>query len=172
MKRCLQRIERFSLSRKKRIHLDLPKPKKVSEAVWKIACEMNQDEISMVVQSERDILHLGESLYNSRKPHERRNDYIRQKMREMARLLLAARTETPLKVTEDLVLPSNFPHVLQAVRAVAGYDLESNIFKIPSLALKLGHSLAKVAGIVQCNAIISQRHDVAEAAKQFVTLYK
>ncbi|KAF3836237.1 hypothetical protein F7725_028795 [Dissostichus mawsoni] len=40
------------------------------------------DDISSVVRSERDILSLGESLYNARKPHEKRNDYIRQKMRD------------------------------------------------------------------------------------------
>lgn len=157
---------------RKRIHLDLPKPDPVHEAVWKIACEMNQDDISLVVRSEKDILSLGESMYNARKPHEKRNDYIRQKMREMARLLITARAITPLKSTEDLVMPSNFPHVIQAVRAVAGYELESNSYKIPSLALKLGHSLAKVAGIVQCNAIIANRYAVAESAKQFATLYE
>lgn len=156
---------------RKRIHLDLPKPAPVHEAVWKIACEMNQDDISMVVRNERDILSLGESIYNARKPNERRNDYIRQKMREMARLLITARAITPLKSTEDLVMPSNFPHLIQAVRAVAGYEFETNSYKIPSLALKLGHSLSKVAGIVQCSAIIANRHDVAESAKQFATLY-
>ncbi|XP_030270806.1 uncharacterized protein LOC115580511 isoform X2 [Sparus aurata] len=157
---------------RKRIQLDLPKPDQIHEAVWKIACEMNQDDISLVVRSERDILSLGESLYNARKPHERRKDYICQKMREMARLLITARAMTPLKSTEDLVMPSNFPQVIQAVRAVAGYELESNSYKTPSLALKLGHSLAKVAGIVQCNAIIANRYDVAELAKQFATLYE
>lgn len=29
----------------------------------------------MVIKSERDILGLGESLYNARKPHKRGNDY-------------------------------------------------------------------------------------------------
>nr|XP_043879455.1 uncharacterized protein LOC122767933 isoform X2 [Solea senegalensis] len=172
VRRCPQRsVEEFPTGQK-RIRIDLPKPHEIHEAVWKIACEMNQDEISLVVRSEREILRLGESLYNARKPHERRNDYIRQKMREMARLLITARATTPLKCTEDLVMPSNFRHVIQAVRAVAGYELDSNSYKIPSLALKLGHSLAKVAGIVQCNAIIENRHEVAELAKQFATLYE
>ena len=119
---------------------------------------MNQDEVSSVVRSETEILCIGESLFNSRKTFERRNDYIRQKMREMARLLITARAITHLKSTEDLVMPSNFPHVIQAVRSVAGYDEGGNSYRIPSLALKLGDSLAKVAGIVQCNAIIANRH--------------
>ncbi|XP_035981142.1 uncharacterized protein LOC110368365 isoform X2 [Fundulus heteroclitus] len=173
VRRCPQKpFEGDSSAGRKRLQLELPKPDHVHEAVWKIACEMNQDDISLVVKSERDILRLGESLYNARKPHERRNDYIRQKMREIAMLLIAARAKTPLMRTEDLVMPSNFPHVIQAVRDVTGYDLESNSYKVPSLALKLGHSLAKVAGIVQCNAIIANRHDVAESAKQFSTLYQ
>ena len=173
VRNCPQKsIEGEPPAGRKRIQLDLPKPDQIHEAVWKIACEMNQDDISLVVRSERDILSLGESLYNARKPYEKRNDYIRQKMREMARLLITARAMTPLKSTENLVMPSNFPQIIQAVRAVAGYELESNSYKTPSLALKLGHSLAKVAGIVQCNAIIANRHDVAELAKQFATLYE
>lgn len=136
---------------RKWIQLHIPRPDSVKEAVWKIVCEMNQDDVSSVVRSETEILCIGESVLNSRKPYEKRNDYARQKMREMARLLITARAITPLKSTEDLVMPCNFPHVIQAVRSVAGYDVESNSYKIPSLALKLGHSLAKVAGIVQCN---------------------
>ena len=157
---------------RKWIQMHLPRPDSVKETVWKIACEMNQDDVSSVVRSETVILCIGESLFNSRKPYERRNDYIRQQMREMARLLITARAITPLKSTEDLVMPCNFPHVIQAVRSVAGYDVESNSYKIPSLALKLGHSLAKVAGIVQCNAIIANRPAVAESAKQFATLHQ
>ncbi|XP_076739147.1 uncharacterized protein LOC101480133 isoform X1 [Maylandia zebra] len=172
VRRCPQRFNEEAPSGQRRMHLQLPKPDQVHEAVWKIACEMNQDDISFVVTSERDILSLGESLYNGRKPNEKRNDYIRQKMREIARLLITARAMTPLKSTEDLVMPTNFPHVIQAVRAVAGYEQESNSYKTPSLALKLGHSLAKVASIVQCKAIIANRYDVAESAKQFATLYE
>lgn len=157
---------------RKWIQLHIPRPDSVKEAVWKIVCEMNQDDISSVVRSETEILCIGESVLNSRKPYEKRNDYARQKMREMARLLITARAITPLKSTEDLVMPCNFPHVIQAVRSVAGYDVESNSYKIPSLALKLGHSLAKVAGIVQCNAIIANRPAVAESAKQFATLHQ
>ena len=157
---------------RKWIQMHLPRPDSVKETVWKIACEMNQDDVSSVVRSVTVILCIGESLFNSRKPYERRNDYIRQQMREMARLLITARAITPLKSTEDLVMPCNFPHVIQAVRSVAGYDVESNSYKIPSLALKLGHSLAKVAGIVQCNAIIANRPAVAESAKQFATLHQ
>lgn len=172
VRNCTQKSVEGKSSKKQRIHLDLPKPEDVHEAVWKIACEMNQDEISVVVRSEKEILCLGESLFNARKPQERRNDYIRQKMREMARLLITARSLTPLKTTRDLVMPSNFPHLIRAVRAVAGYESESNSYKTPSLALKLGNSLAKVAGIVQCNAIIANQNAIAESAKQFVTLYE
>ncbi|XP_067299454.1 uncharacterized protein [Pseudorasbora parva] len=172
VRNCPQKVELETRVGQKRIHIDLPKADTVQDAVWKIACEMNQDDISLVVRSERDILSLGESMYNGREPNEKRNEYIRQKMREMARLLIIARATTPLKSTEDLVMPSNFPHVIQAVRYVAGYDLDSNSYKIPSLALKLGHSLAKVAGIVQCNAITANRNAVAESAKHFSTLYE
>lgn len=108
VKKCPQKfLEDEAPIGRKWMHLELPKPDQVHEAVWKIASDMNQDDIGS-----------------------------------------------------------------KAVRAVAGYEFESNSYKTPSLALKLGHSLAKVAGIVQCNAIIANRQAVAESAKQFATLHE
>lgn len=54
MRRCPQRFNEEGPSGQRRMHLQLPKPDQVHEAVWKIACEMNQDDISLVVTSERE----------------------------------------------------------------------------------------------------------------------
>lgn len=150
----------------------LPPPAAVSDIVWKIACEMNNDEISSVVRSDQHILLLGQLLHNSKKSYARRHDYIRQKMRQMARLLIKARTMSPLRNVKEFVVPANFPHVIQCVRAVAGYNEENNSYGTASLALKLGHSLRKVADIVLCSAIVAERYDVAESTKYFITLHE
>lgn len=153
-------------------YLSCPPPDDIGRNVWRIACEMTNDDVSSVVRSDRYILLLGEQMYNRLKCHSGRNDYIRQKMREVARLLIMARSLTPLRNMEDLVKPSNFPHVIKAVRAVAGFNEENNNFKTPSLALKLGHSLMKIATAIECNALMSGRDEVAEFARNFRRIYE
>lgn len=152
--------------------LTLPPPVDVSKSLWTIACEMVNDEVSNVVRNDRYILLLGEQMYNRLKLHSGRNDYIRQKMREVARLLITARSLTPIHNMEDFIQPCNFPHVIKAVRAVAGFSEETNTYKIPSLALKLGHSLVKIANSVECNALMSGRDTAAESAQSFRRLYE
>ncbi|XP_041858770.1 uncharacterized protein LOC121650996 [Melanotaenia boesemani] len=53
---------------------------------------------------------------------------------------------------EDFYIPSNFSSVIEAVKDVAGFNEDTNIYKTPSLALKLGHSLKKIADILECEA--------------------
>ncbi|XP_026089426.1 uncharacterized protein LOC113063327 isoform X1 [Carassius auratus] len=152
--------------------LTLPPPVDVSKSLWTIACEMVNDEVSDVVRNDRYILLLGEQMYNRLKSHSGRNYYIKQKMREVARLLITARSLTPIHNMEDFIQPCNFPHVIKAVRAVAGFSEEANTYKIPSLALKLGHSLVKIANSVECNALMSGRDTAAESARNFRRLYE
>ncbi|XP_058639539.1 uncharacterized protein LOC131544877 isoform X2 [Onychostoma macrolepis] len=152
--------------------LTLPPPVDVSKSLWTIACEMVNDEVANVVRNDRYILLLGEQMYNRLKSQSRRNYHIKQKMRELARLLITARSLTPIHNMEDFIQPCNFPHVIKAVRAVAGFSEETNTYKIPSLALKLGHSLVKIANSVECNALMSGRDTAAESARNFRRLYE
>lgn len=133
---------------------------------------LTNNEVSNVVRNDRCILLLGEQMYNRLKSHSGRNDYIKQKMREVARLLITARSLTPLHNMEDFIQPYNFPHIIKAVRAVAGFSEETNTYKIPSLALTLGHTLVKIANFGECNALMSGRDEAAESARNFRRLYE
>ena len=64
---------------------------------------------------------------------------------------------TPLKKMEDFTIPVNYMHVISAVKVVAGYNSKKNTYSIPSLVLKLGHSLQKICGIVKSNAMMCGR---------------
>ncbi|XP_076850568.1 uncharacterized protein LOC143500340 isoform X1 [Brachyhypopomus gauderio] len=146
-------------------------PPDVSKAFWKtVMCQMKHDEVSAVIRNDKYILLFGEQMFNKLNPSSTKNDYIRQKMREVGRLLLEARRLTPIRSMEDFVLPSNFPHVIKSVRAVSGHCEETNTYRIPSLALKLGHSLSKIATSVECSAIITGRERLAEDARSFRVL--
>ncbi|XP_064878953.1 uncharacterized protein LOC135573617 [Oncorhynchus nerka] len=144
-----------------------PQPDYVSTGLWKIVCGMNSGRVSFVVRNDKCILLMGEELYNKLQPDDRRNRYIQQRMREVARLLITARTCTPLMCFEDLVIPSNLPHVITAVRAVAGYNEENKTYDRPTLAVQMGYNLMNIGSAVESCALTSGRHKVAESAGKF-----
>ncbi|XP_070981276.1 uncharacterized protein [Oncorhynchus clarkii lewisi] len=144
-----------------------PQPDYVSTGLWKIVCGMNSDRVSFVVRNDKCILLMGEELYNQLQPDDRRNRYIQRRMREVARLLITARTCTPLMCFEDLVIPSNLPHVITAVRAVAGYNEENKTYDRPTLAVQMGYNLMNIGSAVESCALTSGRHKVAESAGKF-----
>ena len=46
--------------------------------------------------------------------------------------------------------------MIDAVKAVAGFDEDKNVYKTPSLALKLGRSLKKIADNLECEAQMAE----------------
>ncbi|KAM9560094.1 uncharacterized protein ACWYII_017030 isoform 2-T2 [Salvelinus alpinus] len=144
-----------------------PQPDYVSTGLWKIVCGMNSGQVSFVVRNDKCILLMGEEMYNKLPPDDRRHKYIQQRMREVARLLITARTCTPLMCFEDLVIPSNLPHVITAVRAVAGYNEENKTYDCPTLAVQMGYNLMNIGSAVESSALTSGQHKVAESAGKF-----
>ena len=97
-------------------------------------------------------------------------EYIRTKVRELGRLLLSLRKKSSIFCFEDALKPNNFYKVVDAVKAVAGYDEGTHSYKTPSLALKLGHSLNKITDIVVCRAIAAENDDMVKSAERFKRL--
>ncbi|XP_062414178.1 uncharacterized protein LOC134132797 [Pungitius pungitius] len=133
-----------------------PVPDDVNRKLWELVNSMHQDDITTIIRDQKSILRLGEHLYAKHGHDKTKHDYIRQKMREMGRLIWHARKAGKLRQMEDFYVPSNFNSVVKAVNDAAGFDEEKNIYKIPSLALKLGHSLKKIADILECEAKMSE----------------
>ncbi|XP_067456263.1 uncharacterized protein [Thunnus thynnus] len=133
-----------------------PVPEGVSRKVWELVNAMHQDEVTNIIREEKSILRLGEHLYAKHGHDKTKHEYIRQKMREIGRLIRRSRKTGRLKRMEDFYVPSNFNFVVQAVKDVAGFDEDKNIYKTPSLALKLGHSLKKIADILECEAQMAE----------------
>ncbi|XP_076011575.1 uncharacterized protein LOC143004514 [Genypterus blacodes] len=117
---------------------------------------MHQDEVTNIIKEERSILRLGEHLYAKHGHDKTKHEYIRQKMREIGRLIRQSRKAGRLKRIEDFYVPSNFNFVVEAVKNVAGFDEDKNMYKTPSLALKLGHTLKKIANILECEAQMAE----------------
>ncbi|XP_059907746.1 uncharacterized protein LOC132457512 isoform X3 [Gadus macrocephalus] len=147
-----------------------PIPNGVSSKVWEMINNMFQDEIADTVKKDKVIIALGEQMFN--KKGGMQQEHTRQTLRELGRLVLAGRKVTPLTKIEQYVMPSNMDHLIKAVKIVAGFDEEKNVFKKSNLALKLGHSLKKIADLVTCEALIAGHKEKANSTEDFLQIYK
>ncbi|XP_041855127.1 uncharacterized protein LOC121648801 isoform X2 [Melanotaenia boesemani] len=144
----------------------------ISESMKKVLSEMNYDDVTRAVMGDRILLQYGEQMCEDHSHDVEKYQYIRQNLRQIARLLLEAQKTTSMQNMEDFFHPSNFEHVVSAVNVLAGYDADKKAFSIPSLAIKLGYNLQKTCCIVEDNATESGHTDVAESARSFLSLYQ
>ncbi|XP_039461745.1 uncharacterized protein LOC120435746 [Oreochromis aureus] len=143
----------------------------ISRGVWKLLTVMKDDEVSASVQSDFYILQLAQSFFDKHGQDPTKHEYIRQKIREVGRLLLILRKEYSIYNLEDTIRPANFHKLTQAVKQVAGFDEDRLSYKTPSLALKLGHSLHKICDIIQCRALIAEDNELEKSTQTFKKLY-
>ncbi|PIK41677.1 hypothetical protein BSL78_21482 [Apostichopus japonicus] len=96
---------------------------------------------------------------------------VSEKMRRIAGLLLEAKKICPnVESAKDLIDPSNFTKVVQAVRVCSGFNASTQAFASPSLANKLGQSLAVLAELVISDAIETGNTEYEYKAEQFLKL--
>ncbi|XP_052406655.1 uncharacterized protein LOC127952310 [Carassius gibelio] len=143
----------------------------ISQGVWKLLGVMKQDDISAVVKNDLSILQLAQSFFNKHGHDPTKFEYIRQKLREVGRLLLTLRRQFSVYSLEEALKPANFHRLIRAVQMVSGYDDESHCYQSPSLALKLGHSLNKICEIIQCRALMSEDKELISSTETFKKLY-
>ncbi|XP_034747424.1 uncharacterized protein LOC117956459 isoform X1 [Etheostoma cragini] len=139
--------------------------------VWKLLSVMKQDEVSSVVRNDQCLIQFAHSLYNKHGQDPTKYEYMRQKLREVGRLLLCLRTEFSVHNLEEAVKPANFQRVVQAVKKVSGFDEEKDLYQTPSLALKLGHTLQKIADIIHCRALMAEDEELIRNTDTFKQLY-
>ncbi|XP_032371817.1 uncharacterized protein LOC116689395 [Etheostoma spectabile] len=144
----------------------------ISDGFKEVLSNMAYDDVTQAIMEDEVILQFGELLFNKHGSDPKKHDYIRQNLRQIARLVLEARKITPLEKLQDFFLPSSFPHVVSAVNVVAGYDPENKTHSIPSLAIKLGYSLQKTCSIVEANAQKCGDESLAESAQNFLSVYQ
>ncbi|XP_033111473.1 uncharacterized protein LOC117112464 [Anneissia japonica] len=135
----------------------LPPPKGVlaGEVLHKILCSLQSDDISRCIKGDSVILDLAKKLCFKHGHDKEQFKTLRCKLRELARLVLEYRhiSGNECATALDLIVPSTFTVLLRAVRGVSGFDNETHQYRTPSLALKLGHLLKKVAMLIVCQAL-------------------
>lgn len=148
--------------------LMLPMDTTISNGLKNILEDMTYDPVTQVVKSDVLIISLGERMFLKNGEVGRHRADIRNKMRELARLVLMARTiDKDIVFLKDLINPGKFNTVLEAVKRMNGFDESTNRFSVPSTALKLRHSLVKVSRILQGEALRQEDDALKGRAEQF-----
>ncbi|KAL5005605.1 hypothetical protein ScPMuIL_016763 [Solemya velum] len=132
---------------------------------------LTNDLVSLAIRNDCTILKYGARLFTKFSSNPHQYSYVRQKLRELGRFLLKMR-EINKQVTSlsECCNPQLFNQVIEAVKLASNFDDESSSYDVPSLALKLGHSLKKCATIIKSTAIIDGNNVKKQEASDFLQL--
>ncbi|XP_062270957.1 uncharacterized protein LOC133976775 [Scomber scombrus] len=147
-------------------------PPGFSDAYWKFLNNMNQDKIAIAVKKDRFILEYGYRLFKKNERVISQHQYVRQKLRELGRLMLAAKKVAPVNTIKELIKPENYSHVVTAARCLAGFNDETGKYKCPSLARKVGHSLLALAMFKKSEGLKARDKGTVQDAEEFAQLYQ
>ena len=152
----------------------LPMPPNVSKDFYeKIICTMISDKVSNIVKNDSLLLSFGERIFLKSKGLPHQYNYVRQKIRELARLLLIMKKNTSATSLQlkDCIDPAMFYQVVIAVRSLCGCNEQAH-FEKASLSLKLGHSLKKCAALLKSQALQSGDEVLKKKSSDFIELYE
>lgn len=105
-----------------------PVPNRFSDAYWKLINAMNQDKICTAIREDELILEYGYRQFRKNEKDPSQHQHIRQKLRELGRLVLTLNKVTPLKNIRELLKPEHYNHAVNAVRHTAGLNSETGHF--------------------------------------------
>ncbi len=144
-----------------------------SNTLSKIMSALKADQISRIAKSDPTILAYGERLSTKQGHDEEQFNHIRQKMREIARLLKKMReTSGHSSYTfDEFVYPENFKFIVKCCKEVAGFDSSTNTYATPSLALKLGGSVQKCLKLLISKALQTSNKELQDRAEALSKLF-
>lgn len=133
---------------------------------------MRMDNIAFVAKQDDIISKLGSNLYH--KKGSEQLGYIRAKMREISRILIRLKENSQNEnlTLKDVLTPDYFDGVINAVLGECKYSSENGTpnFDIPSLALKVGHTLRKCCCIKLSFCIRARDVQGESDAEQFIKM--
>ncbi|XP_041943149.1 uncharacterized protein LOC121705894 isoform X8 [Alosa sapidissima] len=144
----------------------------ISSELWSVLGKMHKDDVSTAIRNDHYLMQFAQSLFNKHGSDRSKHEYIRQKVRELGRLLVTLRHTTRIHNMEEAIKPGNFFTLTGAVKRVSGFDHQHNTFKAPSLALKIGHSLRKISDLIMCRALMEEDQEGVDSIKRFHTLHE
>lgn len=134
--------------------------------------QLANDNISRVIKSDELILKLARKESAKLGHDAESHNYMRTKLREMGRLLVEVRVVIgdPNATLTSVIHPAKYTSVVAALKNVAGFDSSTHKYRIPSLALKVGHTIKKCATILKAEGLISGDDVVVCQAAKFLEL--
>lgn len=154
---------RFGKSQKGRranqSQLLLPAPVGMSHTVYELLSCMKDDDVKFVAKCDSLIFEFARKLIQAKGMQKK--SYIKDKIREITRFLIQLRKSSGEEnlCMADCINPEYFSMCLSAVRELTGFDEGTASYRIPSLALKIGHALKKLAKLVKRQAIESREYE-------------
>lgn len=109
---------------------------------------MRPDDISAAAKNDLLICLFGERHLKKHK-REQIATVTSNKMREVARLLIALRPITPIKQIIDAMKPEYYNDLVAATKVISGYNPIDKTFKASSLALHMGTTLKTLCNTVE-----------------------
>lgn len=140
--------------------------KKCSNKLREVLATMNDGPVSAKVRNDPLLMKLGEELVLKHAHDRHQFQHIRSVLRELGRLLLCSKAQS----MEDLIDPGQFRRVITSAKTLAGFDAETNSFKVPSLVLSLSASLKKCAALLEADAMQRYETSLCQRAQNFCRL--
>lgn len=136
-----------------------------------VLSSMADDEVSRHAKSDPLIMAYGSQLFE--RYEYKKVSVVSAKMREIARLTLTAKgaANSQINSAMDLIHPKAFDHVIAAVKELCNMKPGKKTESTPSLALKLGPLLKKMASILKNKAIRDEDALMEERTNRYLFLH-
>jgi len=137
----------------------LPAPSNVQPEVHELLSSMKDDNVRFLAKRDGLIMDYAKKMVHVKGM--KKKLYIRDKVREITRFLIQMRTQEGMESVwlKDCICPQYFSTCLSAVKQLAGFDKDTAQYRTPSLALKVGHTLKKMAKLLKRQAIEERMYD-------------
>lgn len=126
-----------------------------------------------IIVSDKLIIARGEAMYRRHRHIPARLQYIRCKLREIARLCFYVCDRNPdIRNVTEMLDPKNFYTLVESADLTCGLDHETNLYKRPSLALKLGYELKKYSLLLKKGFLIAGNEEGVKKMNNFYEVMK
>lgn len=147
----------------------------LQENIQEILTGMKSDGVLKAIQSDNSLMSFGSAML--KRVGRGRLPNVRQKLRQLGRLLVSLRClSTEAAVFTDFIKPKEFDRVVDAVKKISSNPSEltekgCQKYSLPSLALKLGHSLKRLAEVIRGRAIRDGDDERRKDVENFILLH-
>ena len=146
--------------------------KEVKKSLYdNVLSSMKNDEIAAIARKDALIINFGAAIFE--KVGTKNINYVSQRMRQLARLLQTLRKKDEAANFEEFIDTARFDDLVAAVRDLCGFQEESRLdIDVPSLALKLGHSIKQCAQVLKSSSLTKKDEAAIRECQNFIDLFE